>query len=84
MGLEILDFLHKIRKFLILLIVIFLLGFIIDISGNVSAQPSYSIPNWIRTVARWWSQGQVGEAELVNSASSGLLISLNYFDKIYV
>lgn len=47
-----------------------LVVFVLSISASASAVQSYSIPNWVKGIAGWWSDGKVSDDKFASAIQS--------------
>lgn len=53
------------KKLLVFTILLSVAIISIGFSVNISAQQSYSIPNWIKNTAKWWGEGKITDSDFI-------------------
>lgn len=54
------------RTMIICVLIVMGLGIVISTSVHASAQ-EYSIPSWVKTTAKWWGEGQIGDNDFIKA-----------------
>src|SRR5574337_380398 len=69
------------KKIFLLTISCLVCGIIIGLSFNASAQESQSIPSWVKKTAKFWVNGDVGDADFIKAiqwmVTNGIIVLPN-------